>query len=67
MCVLVTLSVRMCVILHLLNDISAANDKMTKDPSLAVFMDLLKIFDTIDHAILMYTFHFHVTQRISNK
>ena len=35
-------------ILHLLKDISVANYKITKCPTLAVFLDLSKSFDTID-------------------
>ena len=38
-------------ILHLLKDISIANDKITKDPTLAVFLDVSNAFDTIDHDI----------------
>ena len=33
-------------ILHLLKDISVANDKITKDPTLTVFLDLSNAFDT---------------------
>ena len=41
-------------ILHLLKDISVANDKITKDPTLDVFLDLSKAFATIDLDILLY-------------
>ena len=36
-------------ILHLLKDISIANDKITKDPTLPAFLDLSEAFDTKDH------------------
>ena len=54
-------------ILHLLKDISIANDKITKNSKLAVFLDLSKAFDTIDHGILLYKLHFYGIQRLSNK
>ena len=39
---------------HLLKDISVANYKIIKDPTLAVFPDLSNTFHAIDDDILLY-------------
>ena len=41
-------------ILHLLNDISNANDNKSKDITLAIFLDMSKAFDTISQDILIH-------------
>ena len=51
----------------MLKDISVANDKITKGPTLAVFLDRSKPFDTIDHHILLYKLHFYGIRELSNK
>ena len=54
-------------ILHLLKDIADANDKIGKGITMAVFLDLSKSFDTINHHVLLYKLCHYGIRGISNK
>ena len=53
-------------VLQLIKDIAAANDKNTKYATLAVFIDLSKEFDTINHDIMLHKLQCYGIRGICN-
>ena len=54
-------------ILHLLKDKADAIDNISKDITMAEFLDLSKLFDTINHDVLLYKLCHYGIRGISNK
>ena len=44
-------------VIHFLNDIASSLNDNNKEPTLALFCDLSKAFDIIDHNVLLYKLH----------